>query len=177
VWLTNGAGNWYRLSPATDEIFTRLAAVEVLETTGLADVSDTPATDGQILIWDAGLGEYVPDDPASVVSPVSSVNGLTGEVVLGPTEVGAAPTNHSHAGSAITSGTVDVARLPVGSSSSQVAAGNHTHEITGVSGLQTALDGKVTAADVAKVWPVIDHDDPTPPGAVDGDIVVRRLAP
>jgi len=165
----------FRLTPFSDEIFERLVALE--EFRALFDESDWPPTDGFTWIWDDGTSHFVPADPGDIVSPVSSVNGQTGVVVLGPTEVGAAPTDHSHSGAAITSGTVDVARLPVGSGSSQVAAGNHTHTLVSISGLQAALDAKVNIADVAKVWPVIDHDDPTPVGAVDGDIIVRRLAP
>jgi hypothetical protein len=37
------------------------------------------------------------------------------------------PVSHEHSASAITSGTMDVARLPVGTGSTQVAAGDHTH--------------------------------------------------
>lgn len=38
-----------------------------------------------------------------------------------------ASTTHTHAASAITSGTIDIARIPTGSSSTTVALGNHTH--------------------------------------------------
>lgn len=44
-----------------------------------------------------------------------------------PASIGAAAASHTHSGSDITSGTVSINRLPVGTSSSQVAAGNHTH--------------------------------------------------
>jgi hypothetical protein len=56
-----------------------------------------------------------------------------------------AAASHSHAASAITSGTIDVARLPVGTGSTQVAAGNdsrfsdsrsptaHTHPLSDLS--------------------------------------------
>ena len=81
-------------------------------------------------------------------APVSSVNGYSGIVVLGKTDVGLgnvdntadsvkpvstaqqaaldgkANTAHAHAASDITSGHLDVARLPVGTSGTQVAAGN-----------------------------------------------------
>jgi hypothetical protein len=40
---------------------------------------------------------------------------------------GTASASHEHGASAITSGTMDVARLPVGTGSTQVAAGDHTH--------------------------------------------------
>lgn len=52
-------------------------------------------------------------------------NTLRGELSSGLS--GKANTSHSHAGADISSGTVAFARLPTGSSSSQVAVGNHTH--------------------------------------------------
>lgn len=52
--------------------------------------------------------------------------------------VGAAVATHSHAAGDITSGTVDVARLPVGTGSTQVAAGNHTHTAAAVGAVAAA---------------------------------------
>jgi hypothetical protein len=51
---------------------------------------------------------------------------------------------HTHAASAITSGTLDVARLPVGTGSTQVAAGNHTHVVADVTG--AAASGSITTS-------------------------------
>jgi hypothetical protein len=48
------------------------------------------------------------------------------------------------AAEAIFSGTVDVARLPVGTGSTQVAAGNHTHAIADVTG--AAASGSITSS-------------------------------
>ena len=45
-----------------------------------------------------------------------------------------APSSHNHSGNNITSGTVPYARLPVGTGSSQVARGNHTHNYLPTSG-------------------------------------------
>lgn len=45
-----------------------------------------------------------------------------------------APSSHNHSGANITSGTVPYARLPVGTGSSQVARGNHTHSYLPTSG-------------------------------------------
>jgi hypothetical protein len=55
-----------------------------------------------------------------------------------------ASASHTHAASAITSGTLDVARLPVGTGSTQVAAGNHTHLVADVTG--AAASGSITAS-------------------------------
>jgi hypothetical protein len=55
-----------------------------------------------------------------------------------------AAASHTHAASAITSGTLDVARLPVGTGSTQVAAGNHTHVVADVTG--AAASGSITTS-------------------------------
>jgi hypothetical protein len=55
-----------------------------------------------------------------------------------------AAASHTHAASAITSGTLDVARLPVGTGSTQVAAGNHTHVVADVAG--AAASGSITTS-------------------------------
>ncbi len=54
----------------------------------------------------------------------ASSHATAGSDAVSPSSIGAAAASHTHAASAITSGTVDVARLPVGTSSSTVAAGN-----------------------------------------------------
>ena len=55
-----------------------------------------------------------------------------------------AAASHTHAASAITSGTLDVARLPVGTGSTQVAAGSHTHVVADVTG--AAASGSITSS-------------------------------
>jgi hypothetical protein len=52
--------------------------------------------------------------------------------------------NHTHPATEITSGTLDVARLPVGTGSTQVAAGNHTHVVADVTG--AAASGSITTS-------------------------------
>lgn len=71
----------FRLSPATDEIFSRLAAVEGLATTDLADWSATPPTDGQVPVFDTDTGEWVPGNAgAGDVSTVAGVSPVEGDV-------------------------------------------------------------------------------------------------
>lgn len=60
---------------------------------------------------------------------VTSVNSQTGDVVLSATDVGAAPTVHTHAAADVTSGTFAAARIP-------------SLAISKTSGLQAALDAK-----------------------------------
>jgi phage gp37-like protein len=50
----------------------------------------------------------------------------------------------AHGADKVTSGTLDVARLPVGTGSTQVAAGNHTHVVADVTG--AAASGSITAS-------------------------------
>jgi len=52
--------------------------------------------------------------------------------------------NHVHAAADITSGTLDLARLPVGTGSTQVAAGDHTHVVADVTG--AAASGSITSS-------------------------------
>jgi len=71
----------FRLSPATDEIFTRLAAVEGLATTGLADWSPTAPTDSQVPVFNTGTGLWTPGNAgAGDVSTVAGVSPVTGDV-------------------------------------------------------------------------------------------------
>jgi hypothetical protein len=50
----------------------------------------------------------------------------------------------AHGADKVTSGTLDVARLPVGTGSTQVAAGNHTHVLADVTG--AAASGSITSS-------------------------------
>lgn len=68
--------------------------------------------------------QYLPPGLSGGGGAVASVNGLTGAVVLGYTQVGAAAASHAHAGEDITSGIVSIARLPTGNAMSTVAVGD-----------------------------------------------------
>lgn len=94
-------------------------------------------------------GGKVPTAQLPVLASVASVNGFTGVVVLAATDVGAIATTQKGAASGvasldgstlvptaqipnlsatkITSGTLDVARVPTGTTSTTVSLGNHTH--------------------------------------------------
>jgi hypothetical protein len=50
----------------------------------------------------------------------------------------------AHGADKVTSGTLDVARLPVGTGSTQIAAGNHTHVVADVTG--AAASGSITTS-------------------------------
>lgn len=81
-----------------------------------------------------------------------------------------AATGHKHDATDITTGKLDLARIPTGTTSATVALGNHTHDyaasththsIANVTGLQTALDAKQKTITVSTSQPS---------GGVDGDI-------
>lgn len=72
------------VSPAS--VYVRVDQVDLGD---LGDVDTTGALDGDRLIWDDTLEEWVPSPPRT--APVSSVNGHVGAVVLTPGDVGADP--------------------------------------------------------------------------------------
>lgn len=78
----------------------------------------------------AGQGVASGGSTGQVLTKTSGINYDTGWSTLTASDVGAAATSHAHAGTDITSGTVDIARLPTGTSGTTVALGNHLH--TGV---------------------------------------------
>lgn len=76
----------------------------------------------------------------------------TGVALLGSADaaaaratLGAAASSHSHAASDITSGTLDIARIPTGSTASTVCVGNDSR----LSDTRTPTDGTVTTAKIA----------------------------
>lgn len=89
----------------------------------------------------------------------------TGNVNLTPANIGAAASSHNHAASDINSGTLDIARIPTGTSSSTVALGNHTHTASDItSGLATVatsgaysdLSGLPTAMTTQEINDAVD---------------------
>src|SRR5690606_35375955 len=111
-----------------------------------------------------------PDDGADTITisasgsgggggAVDSVNGQTGVVELDYEDVGAAPEEHTHAAGDITSGTLAIARIPTGTSSSTVAVGNHSHDPMSLVGTDaayaryhTTADQTVATADLTEAW-------------------------
>lgn len=56
--------------------------------------------------------QYTDQKVANINVPVTSVNNKTGDISLSASDVGAAPENHTHSASDITSGTFAVGRIP-----------------------------------------------------------------
>jgi hypothetical protein len=87
-------------------------------------VASTPPTNGQALAWNNSTQQWEPTSISAGSGTVTSITagtGLTG-------------------GTITTSGTIAV---DFGAGATQAAPGNHTHAISDVSGLQTALDAKL----------------------------------
>jgi hypothetical protein len=76
-------------------------------------------------VTEANVNEIVETSVGEVVDEAVS-DALVAELV------NYAPISHTHAASAIVSGTIAIARLPVGVGSTQVAAGDHTHNYDAV---------------------------------------------
>lgn len=108
--------------------------VPVSELDALRDVDTTGVTDGQALTYRASDETWVPATPTGGGGAVSSVAGRTGAVALGEDDIadlgadlaGKAPTVHTHTGTDITTGTMPYGRLPVGTTTGTVTAGDDT---------------------------------------------------
>ncbi len=125
VWLSSTAGGRvYGAPPAKPAHSVYLGVVsrkhatngEILvkiqngyELNELHDVNAGSPSDNNILAWDSATSMW------------------TNQTVAG---IGAAAASHTHAASDVTSGTLDIARIPTGTTSTTVALGDHLH--TGV---------------------------------------------
>lgn len=120
----------------------------------LTDVDETAPTDGQVLTFDSGVAKWGPATPvpAAHTHPTSQVTGLDAAltavdgrldtlearpIIDSPDDIGAQP-----AGSYATD--AELADGLAGKSDT-----GHTHPISGVTGLQAALDGKQASGDYA----------------------------
>jgi hypothetical protein len=152
---------------------TALSNVTVDNLNDISDVNAPSPSDGQALVWDNGTSKWIPGT-ASGGGDVQTVNSVSpdgnGNVQLTASNVGAAATSHTHAISAITNlqTSLDAKQDSLGTgttgqfvrwgglgvpywdtvTASEVgaAATSHTHTIANVTGLQTAIDGKVAKA-------------------------------
>jgi len=79
------------------------------------------------------MGFVTEDDVTEIVeaSVGAVVEDAVADALVGEL-VNYAPISHTHAASAIVSGTIAIARLPIGVGSNQVAAGDHTHNYDAV---------------------------------------------
>lgn len=99
---------------------------------------------------DAGVTNWSPlPDATTAIKGVVQLAGDLGGTAAAPTVpglAGKASTSHTHAATDVTSGTLDVARVPTGTSGSTVALGNHTHTPAVVPFAPVALTDAATIA-------------------------------
>lgn len=97
-------------------------------THALSSLTQSSATTGQVATWNGTA--WVPQTASA---GVTSYNDLTNVPSTFP------PATHTHSASEITSGTLALARIPTGTTSTTVALGDHTHTgfLTGTGGITT----------------------------------------
>ncbi|CAM5400562.1 hypothetical protein [Corynebacterium variabile] len=105
------------------------------------------AHDAAVAAQSTADGKADPDD----IPTAPTADTLSGATTVGRAVVKAA--TESAARSAIGAGT---SNLALGTTSATAAAGDHTHTVADVTGLQDALDGKVSTADFAAAIARID---------------------
>jgi hypothetical protein len=112
----------------------------------LSALTQSSATSGQVVTWNGTA--WVPQTPSGGGGgvPDAHMHEIVDIYDLQDTIDGKAETSHTHAATDITSGTLALARIPTGTTSSTVALGNHTHALSDTSGLQPALDGKAATS-------------------------------
>ena len=181
-----GADNTKWMSPLrTAQAISALASTSSQHTHPLGDLTQSSATTGQVPTWNGTA--WVPQTPASGGGGggggVSSWNNLTDkpstfppsththaiadttglqEALDGKQAAGSyAAATHTHAAADITSGTLALARIPTGTTSSTVALGNHTHTFGTTAGTFCQgndsrllnLSGGITTVAVVSVLP------------------------
>jgi hypothetical protein len=67
--------------------------------------------------------------PAGFADNTDNIDGGNADLLDGLNSSAFAPTSHGHSASQITSGTLDIARIPVGTTAAQVASGAHLHSM------------------------------------------------
>ena len=74
---------------------------------------------------------------------------------------------HSHTAADVSSGTLDIARIPTGNTVNTVALGNHQHSVAEISNLQNILNSKADTSHTHTANQITDFNDKT--AAVIGD--------
>lgn len=81
----------------------------------------------------------------------------TGNVSITAANVGAAAASHEHAAGDITSGTLDISRIPTGTTSTTVALGDHTH--SGYAASSHAHGNITSGGDITATAPTVGQGD------------------
>ena len=122
---------------------------------GSSDVALSNPQNQNVLIYNSGTAKWTnataPADPDATTSTKGLVQlaGDLGGTAAAPTVpglAGKANTSHTHAATDIASGTINIARIPTGSTGTTVSLGNHGHAAA-----TTSVDGYLSAADKTKL--------------------------
>ena len=128
-----------------------LTASQVRTLINVADGATANASDAQLRdrATHTGTQAATTITGLATVATTGAYGDLSGRPTLGTAAAAAttdfAAASHAHAASAITSGTLDVARIPTGTTSTTVALGNHGHELTSLAATG-ATNGHVLTA-------------------------------
>lgn len=119
---------------------------------GSNDVFMSNPQGSQVLSYQSGIGKWANatlTDASASAKGVVQLTGDLGGTAASPTVPGLANkanTSHTHAATDIASGTLNISRIPTGSTASTVSLGNHTHTAA-----TTSVDGFMAAADKTKL--------------------------
>jgi hypothetical protein len=106
----------------------------------LHNVLTSSVANGDLLKYDSASGLWKNAAQSTLAIAPSQVTGTAVITTDSRLSDARTPTAHTHATSDITSGTLDIARIPTGTSGTTVALGNHTH-----SSLPTAISSGYVA--------------------------------
>lgn len=134
----NVKSDWNQINTADDSFIQNkpaLGTAAALNVNGTGDAASGEVVKGN----DSRLSD------ARTPTAHKSTHATGGADALSASDIGAAAATHQHSGSDITTGTVATGRLDVGTGSTQVAAGDHTHSLGDLSNVSsaTASDGQV----------------------------------
>ena len=109
---------------------------------GLSDVNITSPINGQALVWNSATNKWENATVASGGGTWGSITGLlSNQTDLMMALNGKANLAHTHDASDITSGVLNIARIPTGTTASTVALGNHTHTFAQITNKPTTIAG------------------------------------
>lgn len=129
--------NYAAIAAAIAPLLDSDAMEEIDEATYLAAVASATAGASS---WNDITGKPTSFTPTAH----KSTHATGGTDALSPADIGAAALSHTHSAADLTSGSVDIARLPVGTGSTQVAAGNDSR----FTDQRVPTDGSVTDAKI-----------------------------
>lgn len=129
----------------------------------------SPAAIGAAIVGHTHGSNYAPFTHANR-------HAIGGGDTITPSSIGAANTVHGHSGTDISSGKLDILRLPTGTSASQVATGNHVHGPHATTHTSEGSD-PLSPADIGAADVNHNHQNRIiPPGGSMGQVLTKLSA-